>query len=101
MADAKPTPEINKPVTVVLDPDFNRPVCPRNYRSSVGVGPGFKMETGYAGRSWLFGDMQNNMVGKQVGSSILTAFFRSDPGRGYGVYKYDDEGTQAKKGISH
>ena len=21
-----------------------------------------KMETGYVGRSWLFGDMQNNMV---------------------------------------
>ena len=42
LADAKPAPEINKPVTVVLDPDLIAPVCPRNYRSSVGVGPGLK-----------------------------------------------------------
>src|SRR3989344_2526533 len=56
-----------------------------------------KMETGYAGRSWFMQDFENNMVGKKVGSAILTAF--SDPTLkgGYGHYLYDDEGTPARR----
>lgn len=97
LAGAKPAPEINKPVTVVLDPDLIALFAHEIIGHPSELDRALKMETGYAGRSWLFSDMQNNMVGKQVGSSLLTAF--SDPTLtgGYGVYKYDDEGTKAKR----
>jgi TldD protein len=97
LADAKPAPEINKPVTVVLDPDLIALFAHEIIGHPSELDRALKMETGYAGRSWLFSDLKNNMAGKQVGSSILTAF--SDPTLtgGYGVYKYDDEGTPAKR----
>ncbi len=36
-----------------------------------------KMETGYAGRSWLLRSLDNTQVGQQIASPLVTAF--SDP----------------------
>ena len=55
-----------------------------------------KLETAYAGRSWLFRDFQDNELGKQIASPLLTAY--SDPSiHGYGHFKYDMEGTPGKR----
>ena len=55
-----------------------------------------KLETAYAGRSWLFRDFHDNELGKQIASPLLSAY--SDPSiNGYGHYKYDAEGTPAKR----
>jgi len=51
----------------------------------------------WAGRAWWFHSVKKNEFGKQVGAENLNVF--SDPtlSEGYGYYKYDDEGTLAKK----
>lgn len=97
LCDAKPAPAEDKDVTVVLDPDLVALFAHEIIGHPSELDRAIKMETGYAGRSWFFKDLENNMVGKQVGSSILTAF--SDPTikGGYGYYLYDDEGTPAKR----
>lgn len=97
LCNAKPAPATEKPVTVVLDPDLVALFAHEIIGHPSELDRALKWETGYAGRSWFFGDMQNNMVGKMVGSPILTAF--SDPNLkgGYGHYMFDDEGTKAKR----
>lgn len=97
LCNALPAPATEKPVTVVLDPDLVALFAHEIIGHPSELDRALKMETGYAGRSWFFKDLQDNMVGKQVGSSLLTAF--SDPTLkgGYGHYLYDDEGTKAKR----
>lgn len=97
LCNAKPAPATDKPVTVVLDPDLLALFAHEIIGHPSELDRALKMETGYAGRSWFFNDMHDTMVGKQVGSPLLTAF--SDPTLkgGYGHYLYDDEGTQAKR----
>lgn len=97
LADAKPAPAIDKPVTVVLDPDLVALFAHEIIGHPSELDRAIKMEAGYAGRSWFLTDLQHSMVGKQVGSPILSAF--SDPTLkgGYGYYRYDDEGTPAKR----
>jgi TldD protein len=97
LCNAKPAPATDKPVTVVLDPDLVALFAHEIIGHPSELDRAIKMETGYAGRSWFFKDLHDNMVGKQVGSSLLTAF--SDPTMrgGYGYYEYDDEGTKAKR----
>lgn len=97
LVGAKPAPETKKPVTVVLDPDLVALFAHEIIGHPSELDRALKMEAGYAGRSWFLADLEHNMIGKQVGSSILTAF--SDPTLrgGYGYYKYDDEGTPAKR----
>lgn len=97
LCNAKPAPATDKPVTVVLDPDLVALFAHEIIGHPSELDRALKMETGYAGRSWFFKDLKDNMVGKQVGSSLLTAF--SDPTLtgGYGHYLYDDEGTKAKR----
>jgi TldD protein len=57
------------------------------------------METAYAGRSWLFHNTQHNQLGNQVASPLVSTY--SDPSLpGFGHYKYDHEGTPAKK-VTH
>ncbi|RJP64812.1 MAG: hypothetical protein C4535_16525, partial [Comamonadaceae bacterium] len=55
-----------------------------------------KMETAYAGRSWLLRGLDEHQVGKRVASPLVTAY--SDPALpGYGHYAYDHEGTPARR----
>jgi TldD protein len=57
---------------------------------------GLKMETAYAGRSWLLRDLADTQMGKRIASPAVTAY--SDPSLpGYGHYKYDHEGTPARR----
>lgn len=97
LCNAKPAPSTEKPVTVVLDPDLVALFAHEIIGHPSELDRALKMETGYAGRSWLFKDLEDNMIGKQVGSTLLTAF--SDPTLkgGYGYYQYDDEGTKAQR----
>lgn len=97
LASAKPAPIEEKPVTIVLDPDLIALFAHEIIGHPSELDRALKMEAGYAGRSWFLTDLQNSMVGKQVGSPLLTAF--SDPTLqgGYGYYRYDDEGTPAKR----
>lgn len=96
LADAKPAPDSKKEVTVVLDPDLLALFAHEIIGHPSELDRALKMEAGYAGRSWFFKDLDDNMIGKRVGSKILTAF--SDPNlEGYGHYLYDDEGTPAKR----
>lgn len=97
LADAKPAPQIDRPITVVLDPDLIALFAHEIIGHPSELDRAIKMEAGYAGRSWFLKDLENTMIGKQVGSPILTAF--SDPTLvgGYGFYRYDDEGTPAKR----
>src|SRR5207249_7770914 len=54
------------------------------------------METAYAGRSWLFRNLNHSQVGRQIASPLVTAY--SDPSLpGLGHYVYDHEGTPARK----
>jgi len=97
LCDAKPAPAEEKAVTVVLDPDLVALFAHEIIGHPSELDRALKWEAGYAGRSWLFDDLENNQIGKKVGSDILTAF--SDPTLkgGYGHYMYDDEGTPAKR----
>lgn len=50
------------------------------------------------GRSWFLRSLSENMIGKQVASSLVSAY--SDPSLpGYGHYEYDDEGTPPSRVI--
>lgn len=97
LADAKPAPSVDKPTTVVLDPDFIALVAHEIIGHPSELDRALKMETGYAGRSWFLTDLSSSVVGEQIGSPLLTAF--SDPTLkgGYGYYVYDDEGTPARR----
>src|SRR5207237_963538 len=55
-----------------------------------------KMETAYAGRPWLLRGLHDHQIGRRVASELVTAY--SDPSLpGYGHYRYDDEGTPARR----
>lgn len=97
LCDAKPAPQEDTPVTVVLDPDLVALFAHEIIGHPSELDRAIKMEAGYAGRSWFFNSFEDNMIGKQVGSPLLTAF--SDPTMkgAYGHYIYDDEGTPAKR----
>jgi TldD protein len=84
------------PVTVVTDPHFNTLVAHEIIGHPNELDRALKMETSYAGRSWLFHNLQHNQRGKQVASPLVSAY--SDPALpGFGHYTYDHEGTRGKK----
>ncbi|HET8579075.1 MAG TPA: TldD/PmbA family protein, partial [Methylomirabilota bacterium] len=96
LALAPALPTLDHEVTVVTDPHYNTLVSHEIIGHPVELDRGLKMETAYAGRSWLLRDLDEHQVGKQVASPLVTAF--SDPSLpGYGHYKYDHEGTPAKR----
>lgn len=97
LANAKPAPLVDTPTTVVLDPDLVALFAHEIIGHPSELDRAIKMETGYAGRSWFLKNLKDNMIGKQVGSPLLTAF--SDPTLkgAYGYYLYDDEGTKARR----
>ncbi|HKC82575.1 MAG TPA: TldD/PmbA family protein, partial [bacterium] len=83
-------------VVVVTDPHYNTLVSHEIIGHPVELDRALKMETAYAGRSWLLRGLDEHQVGKRIASPLVTAF--SDPGLpGYGHYRYDHEGTPARR----
>jgi TldD protein len=83
-------------VVVVTDPHYNTLVSHEIIGHPVELDRALKMETAYAGRSWLLRGLDEHQVGKQVASPLVTAY--SDPALpGYGHYAYDHEGTPARR----
>ena len=89
----------DREVTVVTDPHFNALVAHEIVGHPCEADRALKMEAAYAGRSWLLRTIDDNEIGKAVGSPLLSAV--SDPTLyGYGHYRYDHEGTAGKR-IAH
>ncbi len=96
LASCKPLKATDKEEVVVTDPHYNALVCHEVVGHPTELDRALKFETGYAGRSWLLRDLNENQLGKRVGSDLVTAF--SDPTiDGFGHYMYDDEGTSARR----
>ncbi len=86
-------------VTVVTDPHFNALVAHEIIGHPSEADRALKMEAAYAGRSWFLRSLEDNEVGRQVGSPLMSAC--SDPSlEGYGQYRYDHEGTRARR-VTH
>jgi TldD protein len=89
-------PALDRPVVVVTDPHYNTLLSHEIIGHPVELDRGLKMETAYAGRSWLLRGLGDHEMGRQVASPLVTAF--SDPALpGYGHYVYDHEGTPARR----
>jgi TldD protein len=83
-------------VAVVTDPHYNTLLSHEIIGHPVELDRGLKMETAYAGRSWLLRGLDDTQLGKRIASPLVTAF--SDPSLpGYGHYAYDHEGTPARR----
>ena len=96
LADAKPFRSAEKEAVVVTDPYFNTLLSHEVIGHPTEADRILKYETAYAGRSWLFRNFNENFIGKQVASPLITTY--SDPALpGYGHYKYDHEGTKGKR----
>src|SRR5213592_2592968 len=96
LAAAPALPTSEREVVVVTDPHYNTLVSHEIVGHPAELDRALKMETAYAGRSWLLRGLDQHQVGKQIASPLVTAF--SDPGLpGYGHYRYDHEGTPARR----
>jgi TldD protein len=96
VAGAPTLPSSGREVTVVTDPHYNTLVSHEILGHPVELDRALKMETAYAGRSWLLRGLDEHQVGKRVASPLVTAY--SDPALpGYGHYAYDHEGTPARR----
>lgn len=93
---APPLPTSDREVVVVTDPHYNTLLSHEIVGHPVELDRALKMETAYAGRSWLLAGLGQHQVGQQVASPLVTAY--SDPALpGYGHYEYDHEGTPARR----
>jgi len=93
---APPCPTTTDPVVVVTDPHFNALLCHEIVGHPTELDRALKMETAYAGRSWLLRDLTTHQIDRRIASPLVTAY--SDPALpGYGHYRYDDEGTPARR----
>jgi TldD protein len=96
LADAPPLPTSDREVVVVTDPHYNTLLSHEIVGHPVELDRALKMETAYAGRSWLLRSLRDHQLGKRVASELVTAF--SDPALpGYGHYRYDHEGTPGER----
>lgn len=96
LSKAEVLPSTSKEVVVITNPHFNALLAHEIIGHPVEADRALKMETAYAGRSWLFKRFNENQIGKRVASDLVTAY--SDASlTGYGQYKYDSEGVRAKK----
>ncbi len=96
LANAPALPSTEREVAVVTDPHYNTLVSHEIIGHPVELDRVLKMETAYAGRSWLLRSLNEHQVGRRIASPLVTAY--SDPLLpGYGHYKYDHEGTPAKR----
>ena len=64
-------------MTVVTDPHFNTLLVHEIVGHPAELDRALKYETAYAGRSWFMKDLQDNQIGKQIASPLVSAF--SDP----------------------
>src|SRR4030095_2062722 len=96
LAAAPVLPTSDREVVVITDPHYNTLVSHEIIGHPVELDRALKMETAYAGRSWLLGGLTEHQVGRRVASPLVTAY--SDPALpGFGHYKYDHEGTPARR----
>jgi TldD protein len=96
LVTAPPLPTSDDEVVVVTDPHYNTLVSHEIIGHPVELDRALKMETAYAGRSWLLRGLGAHQIGKRVASPLVTAY--SDPSLpGYGHYVYDHEGTPARR----
>lgn len=96
LVDAPPLRASDKEVVVVTDPHYNALKAHEIIGHPTELDRALKMETAYAGRSWLLRSLRHTQLGKPVASPLVTAY--SDPGLpGLGHYLYDHEGTPARK----
>jgi len=96
LAAAPVLPTSDREVVCVTDPHYNTLVSHEIIGHPVELDRALKMETAYAGRSWLLGGLTEHQLGRRVASPLVTAY--SDPALpGFGHYKYDHEGTPARR----
>jgi TldD protein len=96
LAQAPPLPGSERPEVVVTDPHYNTLVSHEIVGHPVELDRALKMETAYAGRSWLMAGLDDHHVGRRIASPLVSAY--SDPALpGYGHYVYDHEGTPARR----
>src|SRR5204863_1510 len=87
------------PAVYRTDPRYNTLVSHEIVGHPAELDRALKMETAYAGRSWLLADLDAHQVGQRIASPLVTAY--SDPALpGYGHYAYDHEGTPARR-VTH
>ena len=92
LANSPPVRSSPKEVVVVTDPHFNTLKSHEIIGHAAELDRALKMETAYAGRSWLLRTLDDTQIGKPIASPLVTAY--SDPSLpGFGHYKYDHEGT--------
>ena len=98
LANAPALRSSDKEVVVVTDPHFNALLSHEIIGHPCELDRALKMETAYAGRSWLLQTLQESQIGKPIASKLISAY--SDPSLpGFGHYKYDHEGTPGRKVI--
>lgn len=90
LAAAKPLPE--KKTTVVLDQDLVALLCHEIIGHPSEADRVLGREAAWAGKAWWAG-----MVGKRVGSKLLSATDDPRVKGALGYYEYDDEGTAARR----
>ncbi len=96
VAAAPPLRPPDKEVPVVTDPHFNTLLVHEVVGHPAELDRALKYETAYAGRSWFLKNLQENQLGQPIASPLVTAF--SDPLlEGYGSFRYDHEGTPARR----
>jgi TldD protein len=96
VAAAPPLPSSDGEVVVVTDPHYNTLVSHEIVGHPAELDRALKLETAYAGRSWLLAGLGEDQVGRRIASPLVTAY--SDPALpGYGHYAYDHEGTPARR----
>jgi TldD protein len=96
---APPLPSSTREVPVVTDPHYNTLLAHEIIGHPVELDRALKMETAYAGRSWLFRGLRDHQVGQRVASPLVSAY--SDPALpGFGHYAYDHEGTPGRR-VAH
>jgi TldD protein len=96
LAGSPPLPTSGGEVVVVTDPHYNTLVAHEIVGHPVELDRALKMETAYAGRSWLLRGLDDHQLGRQIASPLVTAY--SDPSLpGYGHYVYDHEGTPGRR----
>ncbi len=95
-AAAPPLRPPGKEVVVVTNPHFNTLLVHEVVGHPSELDRALKYETAYAGRSWFLKNVQESQLGQQIASPLVTAF--SDPlMEGYGSFKYDHDGTPARR----
>ncbi len=96
LSEARPCPSSDKDVIAVTDPHYNTLLVHEIVGHPTELDRALKLETAYAGRSWLLRNLKENMLGQPIASPLVSAY--SDPLLpGFGHYEYDDEATPGRR----